>query len=97
MTDIDRLLTLRVDFRDEQAAAEITPEMASRYLTAKGWERGEIAHWVYWTRDGSLVAVRHPSGTSWVDYGRRMVEMLTDVATAEGRSSLAVWWEMRHG
>ena len=36
-TTEERLLALRVDFRDEPAAAEITPEMAAAYLTARGY------------------------------------------------------------
>lgn len=34
---LSNLLTLRVDFRDEQAAARITPEQANAYLAARGW------------------------------------------------------------
>lgn len=39
------LLTLRVDFRDEQAAARITPQQANAYLAARGWRRGDLAPW----------------------------------------------------
>lgn len=96
MTDIDRLLTLRVDFRDEQAAAEITPEMASRYLTAKGWTLHEqtIAYDV-WRKDGRETDT--PRQQRFIDYGRRMVGAVNDLAEIEGRSPLAVWWEMTHG
>jgi hypothetical protein len=43
---LTRLLSLRVDFRDEAAGAAITPEQANAYLTARGWYRGDIEHWV---------------------------------------------------
>lgn len=91
MTTLDRILSLRVDFRDEPAAAEITPEMAAAYLTARGYTvRGAIRSYV-WTRDGNEVLVPR---SFMADYGRRMVELVNDLATAEGRSPLAVWAEM---
>ena len=113
---LERILSLRVDFRDEQAAAEITPEMASRYLTAKGWtervpersRRGPPKMRIFarvpeserlnYLRSGrasmSAPVVMFPREAHWVDYGRRMVELVNDVAVAEGRSPLAVWVEM---
>lgn len=93
---IDRLLTLRVIFRDEPAAAEITPEMAAAYLTARGWtERPPLRdgdRWRVFMRDGRGVGV--PRETRFIDYGRRMVELVNDLAEIEGRSPLAVWAEM---
>lgn len=93
-----RILTLRVIFRDEGAAAEITPEMAAAYLTARGWAEVSVpadSKWrVFRTGDDETLVPRHPH---WVDYGRRMVELVTDVALAESRSPLAVWAEMSQG
>ena len=116
---LDRLLTLRVDFRDDQAAAEITPEQAARYLTAKGWteripersrrdslkmrifarvpESERLDYLLSGCAPMGVAVTMIPRETHWIDYGRRMVELLTDVAAAEDRSPLAVWWEMRHG
>lgn len=115
MTTIDRLLSIRVDFRDDAAAAEIAPERAAAYLT-KGWtervpersRRGPPKMRIFarvpeserlnYLRSGrasmSAPVVMFPREAHWVDYGRRMVELVNDVAVAEGRSPLAVWWEM---
>lgn len=92
---LDRLLTLRVDFRDEQAAAEITPERAARYLTAKGWIRGDTDKFACYSLGEHTVMV--PQHSRWVDYGRRVVGLVNDLAEIEGRSPLAIWTEMRHG
>ena len=116
MTTIDRLLSIRVDFRDDAAAAEIAPERAAAYLTAKGWtervpersRRGPPKMRIFarvpeserlnYLRSGrasmSAPVVMFPREAHWVDYGRRMVELVNDVAVAEGRSPLAVWVEM---
>ncbi len=91
-TTEERLLALRVIFRDEQAAAEITPEMAGAYLTARGYTVRGAIRWHVWTRDGRQVLVPRERLT---DYGRRMVETITALAEIEGRSPLAVWAEMR--
>lgn len=45
---LSNLLTLRVDFRDEQAAARITPEQANAYLAARGWQRVDRRVWHVW-------------------------------------------------
>ena len=86
------LLTLRVDFRDEQAAARITPEQANAYLAARGWQPSDHQHWHLWNQGDVRVMV--PRGTHWHDYGRRMVELLNRLAEYEGRSVLAVFVEM---
>jgi hypothetical protein len=88
-----RLLSLRVDLRDEKACAEITPEMANAYLKAMGWKntRPALAFFV-WER-GPLCA-NVPRAQSFADYGRRMVELVNGLATAEGRSPLVVWIDM---
>lgn len=91
----ERLLALRVDFRDEQAAAEVTPEQAGKYLMARGWTRGELAPWAVYSRGEH--GTRHALKAAWIDYGRRMVECINDVAAVEGRSPLAVWREMVQG
>ncbi len=92
-TTEERLLALRVDFRDEQAAAEITPEQAGRYLMARGWTRGDVDPWAMYSRGEYTLMV--PLKATWIDYGRRMVECINGAALAEGRSPLAVWAEMR--
>ena len=86
------LLTLRVDFRDEQAAARITPEQANAYLAARGWRRGDLAPWHQHRREQYEVMV--PMHATYVDYGRRMCEALNGLARIEGRSVLAVFVEM---
>lgn len=88
----ERLLSLRVIFRDEPAAAEITPEMAAAYLTARGYTVRGAIRWHVWTRDGRQVLVPRERLT---DYGRRMVKTITALAEIESRSPLAVWAEMR--
>lgn len=90
---ISRLLSLRVLFRDEPAAAEITPEMAAAYLTARGWRPSAMTpNWAHYFRAEHGVGV--PQSPRFVDYGRRMVELVNEVAEIEGRSPLAVWAEM---
>lgn len=88
----DRILTLKVDFRDEDAAAEITPEMAAAYLSARGWKREDIPDWTGWHLRGYEAWV--PTRSEWGDYGRRMVTIIGAIAAAEARSPLAVWAEM---
>lgn len=89
-----RVLTLRVDLRDEKACAEITPEAAATYLRAKGWELTlEREHVTLWNACGEF-AVNVPREQSFADYGRRMCEAVTDLADAEQRSPLAVWVDM---
>ena len=83
------LLTLRVDFRDEQAAARITPEQANAYLAARGWRRGDLAPWHQHRREQYEVMV--PMHATYVDYGRCMVAVLNGLARIEGRSVLAVF------
>lgn len=87
------LLTLRVDFRDEQAAARITPEQANAYLAARGWQRFDDAPWHLWDK-GDDEQLMVPRETHWHDYGRRMVELLNRLAEHEGRSVLAVFVDM---
>jgi len=89
---LSNLLTLRVDFRDEQAAARITPEQANAYLAARGWRRGDLAPWHQHRREQYEIMV--PMHATYVDYGRRMVELLNHLARIEGRGVLAVFVEM---
>ena len=86
---LSNLLTLRVDFRDEQAAARITPEQANAYLAARGWQRADLAPWHQHQRDQYEIMV--PMHATYVDYGRRMCEALNGLARIEGRSVLAVF------
>ncbi|MBM3984053.1 MAG: hypothetical protein FJ304_28060 [Planctomycetes bacterium] len=89
---IDRLLTLRVTFRDEPAAAEIAPEQAARYLTAHGWTGDDGPTIACYDRGTCTVMV--PQHAHWADYGRRMCELVNELAEIEGRSALAVWKEL---
>lgn len=90
---LTRILTLRVDLRDEAACAEISPEMAEKYLRAKGWTRvGSVVTLIIWQRYPFEVDV--PARSDFPDYGRRMVELLGVLAAAEKRSPLAVWVDM---
>ncbi len=92
----DRLLSLRVDFRDEQAAAEVTVAQAVAYLQAHGWYEAAVpadSKWrVFKSAENDLLVARH---RQWVDYGRRMCETINALAGLESRSPLAVWAEMR--
>ena len=87
-----RILSLRVDLRDEKACAEITPEMANAYLGARGWKGRGQGQWYVWESGDRQVLVPHEQG--FHDYGRRMVELLGVLAAAEKRSPLAVWVDM---
>lgn len=90
---LSNLLTLRVDFRDEQAAARITPEQANAYLAARGWTLAIVdGAFHLWTLDEKQALV--PNGQHWDSYGRRMVELLNHLARIEGRGVLAVFVEM---
>lgn len=88
---LTRILTLRVDLRDEKACAEISPEMAERYLRARGWDPAREPARTWWRAD-DVVTVPHREQHG--DYGRRMCEVVTEVARAEQRSPLAVWVDM---
>ena len=94
----ERLLSLGVDFRDEQAAAEVTVEQAVAYLQAHGWTEATLpadSKWrVFKSAEDDLLVARH---RQWVDYGRRMCEAINALAGLESRSPLAVWREMRQG
>lgn len=93
MTPLARLLSLRVDLRDEDAAAEVTPARLAAYLAAAGWtHEASTTHWHIWTRAGVLV--KAPIAGWFADHGMVMLEMIRDIAAAEGRSSLAVWAEL---
>lgn len=92
MISPDRLLSLSVTFRDEPAAAEISPAAANAYLAAKGWRRGDVRDWHMWWKDRYQVMVPREM---LADYGRRMVEAINDLAEHEGRSPIAVWVEMK--
>jgi hypothetical protein len=91
---LTRLLSLRVDFRDEAAGAAITPEQANAYLTARGWYRGDVEHWSIWSRADCEYPLMVPRETRWDDYGRRMVEFINNLAAHENRSPLAVWADL---
>ena len=97
-TTEERLLSLGVDFRDEQAAAEVTVEQAVAYLQAHGWTEATLpadSKWrVFKSAEDDLLVARH---RQWVDYGRRMCEAINALAGLESRSPLAVWREMRQG
>lgn len=90
------VLTLRVDFRDPEAAARITPEQANAYLAAHGWTGPSVVHeYAIWLdpSDGLRQALV-PLQTHWRDYGASMVTLLNDLARHEDRSPLAVFAEM---
>lgn len=93
MTDIDRILALRVDLTDADACAQISPVQAAAYLAGKGWACDGGATKFDWWHLGEAGA-NVPRRTDWPDYGRVMVRVVREVAAAEGRSPLAVWLEM---
>lgn len=89
------ILTLRVDFRDPEAAARITPEQANAYLAAHGWKGPvDTPLWFLWNAQEGLRQALVPRRGAWPDYGQCMVTLLNDLARVEGRSALAVFAEM---
>ena len=91
------LLTLRVDFRDPEAAARILPAQANAYLAAHGWRNVlDTEHLRVWDRGpDKLDQVVVPRSTEWgSDYGAAMVRVLATVAEQEDRGVLAVYVEM---
>lgn len=90
---LSRLLSLRADLRDLDAAAEVTPEVLAAYAERTGWHLATMtpAHRVYRRGEAELQV---PLTAGWPDYGRRMCQEIGILARAEGRSSLAVWAEL---
>lgn len=93
MIPLSRLLTLRVDLRDPDAAAEVTPEALAAYAERTGWRLAATtpAHLVYRRGDAELQV---PLTAGWPDYGKRICQEIGILAAAEGRSPLAVWAEL---
>lgn len=88
-----RILTLRVDLRDEAACAEISPEMAERYLRAHGWALSDTFEgWTLWRR--GIRPLHVPHDPTRADYGWRMCEAVKDLADVEQRSPIAAWVDM---
>ena len=96
MTTLASLLTLRVDFRDPDAAARISPEAASAYLAAHGWRPVlDTTSFRVWDRgDGSIDQALVPRSASYPDHGHSMTMLLGKLAAFEDRSVLAVYAEM---
>ncbi len=93
MTPIARLLALRVDLRDPDAAAEVAPEALAAYAERTGWTLATTtgAHRVYHRGAGEL---KVPITSGWPDYGRAIAAEINLLAEHEGRSLLAIWAEL---
>lgn len=93
MTPIARLLSLRVDLRDPEAAAEVTPEALAAYAERTGWTLATTtgAHRVYRHGAGELHV---PITSGWPNYGRAILSEINMLAEHEGRSPLAIWAEL---
>ena len=55
-----RLLSLRVELRDEAAAAEVTPERFGEYLAERGWMHvasTASGTWGIWSRGDVLLTI----------------------------------------
>ena len=93
MTPIARLLSIRVDLRDPDAAAEVTPEALAAYAERTGWTLATTtgAPRVYHRGAGEL---KVPITSGWPDYGRAMQSEINLLARHEDRSPLAIWAEL---
>lgn len=91
---LDRLLSLRVRFYDEPAAAKVTPEQANAYLAARGWTlhaRAPRDKWHVWNCPAGQVLV---PAVRIDGHGRAFCDLLNALATIEQRSPIAVWLDM---
>ena len=90
------ILTLRVDFRDPEAAARITPAQAGAYLAAHGWQNifntDNLHVWIL--SEERLDQVVIPRSQGYPDYGRCLTMTIGKLAEHEARSPLAVFVEM---
>lgn len=86
------VLALRVDLRDPDACAKITPDAANAYLAARGWRCFATEAFHVWNL--GIVQAYVPRDTSWTDYGARMTELVAAVALHEGRSPIAVYLDL---
>lgn len=88
-----RLLNLRADLRDPDAAAEVTPEALAAYAERTGWHLATTtpAHRVYRRGEAELQV---PLTAGWPDYGKRICQEIGILARAEDRSPLAIWAEL---
>lgn len=71
--------------------SEVHPEVVAAYLERHGWVRSTIAAtWAVlrYSRDGVEVCV--PNGPPLVDWRRRLVEAVQDIASVENRAELDV-------
>ena len=96
LASIGWLLTLRVEIRDEPAAAAITVEAIVAYLTRNGWQPRQqldtAALWSHPAEPGRLLLV--PGSRDGADYGRRVLMLVADLAETEQRSQLAVFTDL---
>lgn len=96
MTPLCRLLALRVDLRDPEAVAGITPATLAAYAERTGWIHAATtdAYRVYHRTDLPRAELQVPLHDGWPDYGRAVLREIAELAVAEGRSQLAVWADL---
>lgn len=93
---LSRLLTLRADLRDPDAAAEVAPEALAAYAERTGWRLATTTDvFAVYHHDGHPDAeLQVPIEAGWRDYGRRVLSELRELARVEDRSPLAIWAEL---
>ena len=94
----EQLLAIKVQITDADALSAPTPERTLSYLQDRGWERGseegeKPEWWRLRTQDGTYEVI-WPSSKAYVDYPRRVAELLRTLSTVEDRSELALWHEL---
>ena len=93
-----QLLDIKVEIIDEDALMAPSPERSLAYLMDHGWEcltkDGEKpAVWGN-SSHGEAYEVIHPSSKHYLDYPRRMADLVRTLSIVEDRSELAVWHDL---
>ena len=94
----EQLLAIKVQITDADALSVPTPDRTRSYLQDHGWERGskegeKPEWWRLHTQDGTYEVI-WPSSKAYVDYPRRVAELLRTLSIVEDRSELALWHEL---
>lgn len=94
----EQLLSVKVNITDAEALSAPTPERMRSYLEDQGWEcctdMGGKREWWQLPAPGGTYEVLLPASKTYVDYPRRVSELLRTVSIAENRSELALWHDL---
>jgi hypothetical protein len=81
-----------------KVASRLPPSAFRRYLMASGWAEVESPQDNYWSyqqvRDGHDVTVDVPRWPEFVDYGRRVVEVIDILSAVEQRSAREILFDL---